>query len=247
MRNTKEARVELRKKAPLVSSRVTATAQELEFSNVSAPAAEEDDGGNGHSIRWNHFVSCKLQTLAGRKPDGLPGIGAAYAKQWVAKGHKTALAVFAHFLRHGAKGFAEYAEKTIGMQSHKVQDLVSALESRWSSLTLVGSEKRDLKRNAQAVGDHSVRWGVFVNCKLSETELPDLPGVGEKTLPLIIKRGITSPTQMLGEFVARGREDFEAFCHEQFGMRRIGANDNLGELGSALEAKWNALTLFGSD
>ena len=236
--------MELRKTAPLASSRVTATAHELE---VPRAVEEDDDAGNGHSLRWTQFVTCKLQTLGGKKPDGLPGVGAVYAKKWIARGQKTALAVFAVFLRHGAKRFAEIAEKEIGMRSNAAQDLVSALESRWSSLTLVGSAKSDLKRNAEPVGDHSARWGIFVNCKLSETELADLPGVGPKTLPVIAKQGISTTTQMLGEYVFRGRQGFEAFSEEAFGMRKIGNNDNPGELSSALEAKWNALTLSGSD
>ena len=51
---------------------------------------------------------------------------------------------------------------------------------------------------------------------------------------------------MLGEFIDRGREDFEDYCRE-VGMRKVGANDNVYELASALDSKWNALSLFGSD
>jgi hypothetical protein len=249
LRSTKAARVELRKNAPLKSARVTATAQELEFRNVSAVAAEEDDdedNGNGHSMRWNSFVNGKLQSLAGKKPSGLPGIGPKYATTWASKGYKTALDVFAAYLRYGPKRFAQIAADDIGMNSKTVQDLVSAVEARWSSLSLVGSKKQDLQRNNEAEGDHSIRWGVFVNCKLSEAELKDLPGVGKTTLDKLYKYGITSPVQMLGEFVARGRENFEAFCEKEFDIRKIGKNDNLNEVGSALEAKWNALTLYGS-
>jgi hypothetical protein len=113
-------------------------------------------------------------------------------------------------------------------------------------LTLVGSEKADLV-GKDISGDHSVRWGLFVNAKLSDLELSDLPGLGEVFLASWRKRKVTTPTQMLGEFVARGRVDFESFCAKEIGMRKVGANDNIYELSSALESKWNALSLFGSD
>ncbi len=253
LRNSRSARLDLRKSSLPKSTRVTATAQEMEFSSASASESDASESevsaseGNGHSLRWNTFVSCKLQTLGGRKPEALPGVGPVYAKQWAAKGYKTALQVFAAFLRKGPKEFADYAAKEIGMRSNVVQDLVSGLESRWSSLTLVGSEKRDLQKNAQAEGDHSVRWGIFVNCKISDTELSDLPGMGPTYLAAMRDHGIKTPTQMIGEFVMRGRAGFDTFCQKEVGMRQIGRNDNVSELSSALEAKWNALTLFGTD
>lgn len=113
---------------------------------------------------------------------------------------------------------------------------------------LVGSELADLQRMGNSTnGEHSARWGLFVNAKLSELELSNLPGLGETYLAAWRKRKVLTPTQMLGEFVSRGRAGFEAFCAGEIGMRKVGANDNVFELSSALESKWNALSLFGSD
>jgi len=71
----------------------------------------------------------------------------------------------------------------------------------------------------------------------------DLPAVGETYVRQLKKHGLTKPSQVMGKFLQLGRTEFEIFLKKDIGMRQVGKNDNIFELASAFEAKWNNLAL----
>lgn len=223
-----------------------ATTRAGRVKRAQAVVEEPEEADAGHSKRWNKFVGQALSTIINKAPNALPGIGPAYATHWQEFGCNTADDVVGCFLKEGAEVFKSICSDEIGMSSSHTHELLSGLESRWNTLAMVGGDIDDLSKVKVAVGDHSSRWGPFVNAKMSGLRMSDVPGVGPTFLGKLKSAGFETPTELMGEFILLGAEDFTKFITEEIGIRNVGANKNPYEVASAFEAKWNALTLVGA-
>ena len=160
--------------------------------------------------------------------------------------------MFGQYLHEGSTAaFSKYCRETVGMKqaggTDTVHDLCSALEARWNTLELAGTDIDLLKKNPPPVeGGHSARWGTFVNAKMGDLTLSDLPGVGDIYRSKLKKEGYDTPAQLMGRYLLDGSTAFDRFIREDVGIKAVGANDNPYELLSAFDAKWNALSLQGS-
>lgn len=186
----------------------------------------------------------RLNDLKVDDASALPGVGPVYAKAWARHGCKGWRQVLALYLEMGPQAFRDHAEKVVGMtKARTVSDLQTALEQKWNALLLSGSSKAAL---AGAASDpaHTAKWGVFVNARLADFKtLDELPGISDTYARAWKNARVTTPEQMMAEFLKLGRAQFEAKCRDVVKMMKVGSNDNVFELASALEAKWNALFL----
>ena len=191
-------------------------------------------------------LRAKLSNIITKEPNTLPGIGRAYVPHWQDFGCITAVSVLGCFLKEGTEGFRNICSEEIGMSANCTHDLLSALEARWNTLAMVGRDIEELlAEQGPAVGEHFSRWGPFVNAKMSGLRMSDVPGVGPTVLDKLRTAGFYTPTQLLGEFIHLGSEDFFKFITDKVGILAVGTNKNPHEMTSALQAKWDALGLVG--